>query len=54
MSTIGTKWIKKIEKRTGGVLIDDRKHKKFTREVFDRMWNSYNYTVREFIGMLIF
>ena len=34
--------------------LDNRKYKKFTREVFDKMWDSYNYSLREFIGILTF
>jgi len=26
--------------------IDKQKYKKFTKEVFDRMWDSYNYSMR--------
>lgn len=54
MSPMGTKWLSRIEKRPLAASIDDRKHKKFTREVFGRMWNSYNYSLREFVGFLTF
>jgi hypothetical protein len=54
MSHFGNKWMSKIEKRSLTASIDNRKYKKFTREVFDRMWDSYNYSMREFIGVLTY
>jgi hypothetical protein len=46
MSDIGNKWLKKIVKRPPNYAIGDKKLKKLTKEMFDRMWNAYNYTVR--------
>jgi hypothetical protein len=54
MSPLGNKWMSRIEKRALTGSIDNRKHKKFTREVFDRMWDAYNYSLRELVGKLTF
>lgn len=46
MSPMGNKWMGRIEKRALTGSIDNRKHKKFTREVYGRMWDAYNYSLR--------
>ena len=33
---------------------DNKKGGLFTREMFNRMWDSYNYSLRELIGLLTF
>lgn len=57
MSDVAKKWLKKIQGK-GDVVereeIDDRKYKKFNKEVFLQMWDSYNYSLRELIGILTF
>lgn len=31
-----------------------KQHKKFTMETFNQLWDAYNFSIREFIGILTF
>lgn len=46
MSEVGSKWMKKVAKMPSNQRLDDAKHKKFTREVYNQIWDSYNYSLR--------
>jgi predicted dithiol-disulfide oxidoreductase (DUF899 family) len=54
MSQVGDKWLKRVEKNTAFLPSESRKASEFKKEVFGRMWDSYNYSLREFIGILTF
>lgn len=54
MSSLGEKWIKKVEKSYQLPKSQNKKNSIFTRELFNLMWDSYNYSLREFIGLLTF
>lgn len=52
-SPIASKWLKKLESPTHPPHSRSRA-KVLTKEQFARMWDSYNYSLREFVGMLTF
>ena len=54
MSVLGEKWLKKIQNSNELPKTQFKKSSIFNREMFNMMWDSYNYSMREFIGLLTF
>lgn len=54
MSIVGDKWAKKIERTHAYLAEDSRKAGEFKKDVFGKMWDSYNYSMRQFVGLLTF
>lgn len=46
MSIVGDKWAKKIERTHAYLAEDSRKAGEFKKDVFGKMWDSYNYSMR--------
>lgn len=57
-SEIGEKWAKRISVQSEGdrspTRIESRREVVFSEEMFGELWNSFNYSLREFIGSIIF
>ena len=54
MSVLGEKWLKKIQNSNELPKSQFKKSSIFNREMFNMMWDSYIYSMREFIGLLTF
>lgn len=56
-SEIGLKWHKKvpeIPEENLSLSISKKGYRKFTVEIFNEVWDSYNYSLREFIGLMTY
>jgi hypothetical protein len=53
-STIGKKWLEKIPLKKSGFSFGVKEHRKFTMEMFNQLWNAYNFSLRELIGLMTF
>ena len=54
MSIVGEKWVKKVERNVAYLPGESKKASEFKKEVFKHMWDSYNYSFREFVGLLTY
>ena len=46
MSNVAQKWIKKMDKDYAFLSGDSKRAKEFKKDVFGRMWDSYNFSMR--------